>query len=166
MKYELDERPDGQIGLFVDNEDRDACPSNIGTEELDDDSFMRTARSMMILSLVTAFAAIVLISFETLCCSVCCAATIERLVFLGATACGGLVYLTFASEYCVERDSENILELIKDVISTNDDAEAAFECSFGKGCWYNLIAIVFYFGVSIALCFCPRPTPIIRKFKG
>lgn len=164
MKYESDEYTDGKIGLFVDNDDIEKCPSNMGTEELDEDPFMRAARAMMTLSILAAFGGACLVSFEFLCCRICCAAILESLAFQAATLLGGLAYLSFGSEYCTGEPEDTLQAAVEDVAFGSQDIGDLYNCSFGKGCSLNVGAMVIYFAVSVALCFTPKPTPVLSQF--
>ena len=157
---------DGHIGLFVDNEDTDTCPDNIGTAEGDDDPYLRAARSMMTLSILVAACATLLVGFEWLCCRVCCAQVLESLAFFAAAALGALAYLAFGSEYCTGDPAEVIEDWVTNPNLGNEDLneqDDLYHCSFGKGSSYNLVAILIYFVVHFVVCCTPKPTPVLSQ---
>ena len=162
MKYESDEYEDGKIALFLDNTDTEECPSNVGSEELDDDPFLQAARAMMTLSIMAATGSACLVGFEFFLCRICCAEFLESLAFVAASFLGGLSYLSFGSEYCTGDPTDQAETAAEDLAFSRDtDFSDYYNCSFGKGCSYNLTAIIIYFGVSIALCCTPKPAPFV-----
>ena len=169
MTYESngDEDYQGSIGLFVENDDLDKCPNNVGVivanaEELDEDRYMRAARSMMTFSIAAGVGAACLVSFEFLCCRICCAVLLESLAMTAASFLGGLAYLSFGSEYCTG-SPDAALSTAKDVVWGSGDWDDLYNCGFGKGCAYNLTAMVIYLGASVALCCTPKPSPLLAK---
>lgn len=166
MKYESDDF-DGTIGLMIDNDDLDKCPRAVGavlsdTEDLDDDPYMRAARSMLTMSIVFGFGAACLVCFEFLCCRICCAAVLESLALTGAATMGGLAYLSFGSEYCTG-DPQAAASTAKDIVFGDGDVDDLYKCSFGKGCSMNLTAMVIYLAAAAVLCCTPKPSPLLTK---
>lgn len=50
-----------------------------------------------------------------------------------------------------------------DSIPFLQDIPAGTECEWSEGATYNLIAVIFYFGSGILLCFTPQPDPLCRQ---
>ena len=154
------------IGLFVEYEENsNECLTMITESEdvLGNDPFFKTARSMMILSLMGAFAAGCLVLFEFFCCRICCAVLLETLTFFASITCGALVFLAYYNPYC-----DTAEELFNDTLDTKDltfQANEAFECTFGQGSTFNVLAICFYAAASIVLCCSPKPTPLISQMR-
>ena len=96
----------------------------------------------MVFALIFAFAGGCMVVFEFLCCNVPCAGCLESLSYGSALLCTCLVYLAFGSEMCYSND---------------------FDCSFGKGSTYNLMALAAYGGAWVILCCSPKPTPLISQ---
>ena len=152
------------IGLFVDFEsDNNGCPKHVSYDVLDDDPFFKTARSMIILSLVAAFCGGCMVLFEFFCCRVCCAVVLEDLAYLGAAVTGGLVYLAYHNEYCdtVEEKLDQAIDE-KAVLTGHNEL---YECTFGQGSIYNLCAVVFYLAAMVVLCCSPKPTPLVHQCR-
>lgn len=171
MKYQSndDSLQDGQIGLFVDNLDHEKCPNNLGSNEMEDDPFMKAARTMMTIAMIAAFCAICMLFFEFLLCRICCAVVLQNLAFVAASLLGGLAYLSFGSEYCTTDGEgyktilENLPSQAASVYKGSQDLEDLYNCSFGRGCKYNLCAMVIYLGASVVLCCTPKPKPLIAS---
>ena len=130
------------IGLFVEyDENSNECLTVITDSEdvLGGDPFFKTARSMMILSLIGAFGAGCLVLFEFFCCRICCAVLLETLTFFVSIVCGALVFLAYYNPFC-----DTAEEMFNDSLETQDltfQANEAFECTFGRGSTFNVIAI-------------------------
>lgn len=167
MTYESDDF-DGKIGLFVENDDLEKCPSNVGAvvnaQQLDDDPYMKAARSMMTFSIIFGVSALCLVSFEFLCCRICCASVLESLALTAAAVTGGLAYLSFGSEYCTGEPQETIASAADLILGGDgDDINELYTCAFGKGCSMNVTAMVIYLGAAVALCCTPKPSPLLTK---
>ena len=165
--WESDEvETDGTIGLFTSEDDMEECPRNLVIGDFDDDTMLKTSRSMISLSLISAMIAAALVSFEFFCCKVCCAVMLENITYLVAVVTGALVYIAYANELCTgnPKDFATDLEFV-DVVMGKDDASVLYDCSFGKGSTYNLCAIVFYLAASIVLCCSPKPTPLLHQCR-
>lgn len=99
---------------------------------------------MMIFALIFAFAGGILVGFQFLLLNIPCGGCLESLAYAAAIACTSLVYVAFGSQFCVEN---------------------AFDCSFGEGASYNVIALAAYCGAWIILCCSPKPSPLLSQCR-
>lgn len=154
------------IGLFVEHEENtNECLKNIVDHEdlLGDDPYFKSARSMMILSLVGAFCAGCMVMFEFFCCRVCCAVLLENIAYLSSIAMGALVFLAYHNPYCdtiEEKFDESIEE--KAIVTQQNEM---FECTLGQGSVYQVCAIGLYAVAMAVLCCSPKPTPLISQLS-
>lgn len=154
------------IGLFVEHEENtNECLKNIVDHEdlLGDDPYFKSARSMMILSLVGAFCAGCMVMFEFFCCRVCCAVLLENIAYLSSIAMGALVFLAYHNPYCdtiEEKFDESIEE--KAIVTQQNEM---FECTLGQGSVYHICAIGLYAVAMAVLCCSPKPTPLISQLS-
>mmetsp|Transcript_19212 Transcript_19212/g.41749 ORF Transcript_19212/g.41749 Transcript_19212/m.41749 type:complete len:196 (+) Transcript_19212:103-690(+) len=130
----------------------------------EDDVFVITARSSILISMLCGVGALVAVLFEWLFCKIPCAGCLEGLAFVGAWACGLGVYMLYLVEACGQVD--DLLAANDDMISNigsniiPDGIPTAMECTWGQGSTYNLLACIAYLGCGILLCFAPKPDPL------
>ncbi|CAB9497906.1 unknown protein [Seminavis robusta] len=107
-----------------------------------EDEMILAGRTCLIVSICAGFIAGVMVTFEWLCCEICCARVLEGIAFFLAWAFGGISFLFYGSDLC-----------------TVDDKE----CSFNDASGFMTAAVILYFGCSIVLCLAPEPDPICRR---
>jgi len=159
------------FSLFTE-ESSGECPKlyNDADGLLNDDAFFKTAQSMIVISLICAFLAGAMVTFEFFCCRVCCAVLLEDMAYLVAIFTGGLVYLAYLNPYCDSPD-----EKLNDALNITGKADALdvvtnshnelYECTFGQGSKYNVGAMLLYAVAMVVLCCSPKPTPLLRQMS-
>jgi hypothetical protein len=106
-----------------------------------DDGLVAGARSTLIMSMLAGAAAGTMVTFEWLCCEVCCAGCLEGLCYMAAWVLGSATFMFYGSEFCV--DPSSLLEEI-----TGDE----ISCEYTESSTYLTISIILYLGCGILLC--------------
>ncbi|GKY97886.1 hypothetical protein MPSEU_000746600 [Mayamaea pseudoterrestris] len=145
IRYTSDETDEsGSFGPFYWQLVGSSNCTEYGASNVESDTLLRASRSMMVLALICAFVGGCMVVFEFLCCKVPCAGCLESLSYGAAIVCSSLIYTAFGSKLCYEN---------------------SFDCSFGMGSSYNLMALAAYGGAWVVLCCSPKPTPLIGQCR-
>ncbi|KAG7339430.1 hypothetical protein IV203_025393 [Nitzschia inconspicua] len=123
-------------------------------------AWVSSSRSCLSISMFCGAAATIMVTFEWLCCEVCCAGVLEGLAFCGAWVLGLMAFGMYGIDAC-QNPGEFSTWLANS--QGNTDITDSAECVWGLGSTYNLVACVLYFGSGFLLCCAPQPTPICRK---
>jgi len=86
-----------------------------------------------------------MVLFEFVCCRICLAGCLEGLAYVVAQICSGLVFIVYASDFCISVD------------------ELQLSCSFGRGATFNVLSLCCYVAAGIVLACSPKPTPLFHK---
>ncbi|KAG7345180.1 hypothetical protein IV203_032711 [Nitzschia inconspicua] len=138
-----------------------------GSYDAMDEELIVGARTALTWSLLFGAGALALVTFEWLCCNICCAGCITGFLFAGAWVMGSAVYMIYGISMCGSvddaMDGADVVEDLSDFLPFLQDVPSGTLCGWSEAATYNLVAIVLYFGCGILLCFTPKPDPLLQQ---
>lgn len=103
--------------------------------------YLTASRTALLIGVCAASIATALVLFEVLIVRVCCSRLIEGLAFMLAVASSGVVFVIFNNQYC----------------------HTTYQCNWGTGAIYNVVACACYFCAWVLNSCTPKPKPLLRK---